>query len=177
MGSSRRGVPTGERIWSRIEKRGPDECWPWLGTQNGRGYGIHSIYLGNGKTTTIRPHRFVYEQEIGPIPADKQIDHICHSWNPDCTKGDDCPHRSCCNPAHLRAVTAQVNTDRARAAPGVRNWQMLKTHCPADHAYTPENIKLGSHGERKCRKCHAGWELERQRRKRAASGWPVGVAR
>lgn len=169
MPPSRRTAPLEQRIWSRIEQRGPDECWPWTGTQNGKGYGIFTIHIGGGKTTTIRPYRFVYEQEIGPIPPGKQIDHICHSWNPDCAEGDACPHRACCNPAHLRAVTPQVNTARIHMSTGSRrNWQTRKTHCPAGHAYTSENIKLGSHGERKCRKCHREWERERQRKKAAA---------
>jgi len=160
-------IPLADRIWSRIQKRGPDECWPWLGTQNGRGYGIHSIGLGGGKTTTIRPHRFVYEQMVGPISPGLEIDHICHSWNPSCVAGDRCPHRSCCNPFHLRAVTPEVNRGRINTEGQRKNWQTLKTECPAGHAYTPENIKLGSHGERKCRKCHNEWERKRAERKRA----------
>lgn len=166
------GTPLEHRIWMRVEKRGPDECWPWTGAQNGHGYGIFSVRIGPGnRTMHVRPHRFIYEQEVGPIPPGKEIDHICHSWNPDCTEGDACPHRSCCNPAHLRAVTRDVNMARAHmwTLTGQRqNWQTLKTHCPAGHAYTPENIKLGSHGERKCRRCHNEWERERQRKKAAA---------
>ena len=31
-------------FWARVEKRGPDECWPWLGLHNDSGYGVLSMY-------------------------------------------------------------------------------------------------------------------------------------
>lgn len=54
----------------------------------------------NGKT--VRAHRAMYEQEIGPIPRGMQIDHLCNQTD-------------CINPDHLEPVTPLVNTQRSRA--------------------------------------------------------------
>jgi hypothetical protein len=43
-------------------------------------------------------HRVSFEEFIGPIPADMQIDHRCHN-------------RACCNPKHLRVVTNKQNVE------------------------------------------------------------------
>ncbi len=44
-------------------------------------------------------HRHYYEQYRGPIPADRQLDHLCHVT-------------SCVNPDHLDPVTAAENIRR-----------------------------------------------------------------
>lgn len=78
-------------FWIKIDRRGADECWPWLASKKPRGYGQ---YMAAGKNNYA--HRLVYEIEVGPIPEGLQIDHICR-------------RRDCVNPAHLRAVTHLEN--------------------------------------------------------------------
>lgn len=137
-----------ERLWSKIDKQNPDECWPWIAGKTSHGYG--SIYF-DGKS---RPaHRIVYELTYGPVPDGLVLDHTCHNLT-GCYLGAGCPHRACCNPAHLEAVPQVVNFRR-----GDRATQPPPTHCPRGHEYTPENTRIRSNAEgrvvgRWCRACN-----------------------
>jgi hypothetical protein len=151
------------RFWPKVDRRGDDECWPWLGAKNERGYGMIAAPRepGSKRTTTLRAHRVAYELSTGEqIPRGREIDHRCHSQDSNCTLGNDCPHRACCNPAHFEITTRAENSARKR-------WRDY-THCPHGHEYTPENTKIGSRGERKCRECHRAQERARQAKKLAA---------
>lgn len=66
-------------------------CWIWLRAKGKDGYG--SIKRGK---RSHRAHRWVYEQEVGPIPEGLELDHLCR--NP-----------SCVNPEHLEPVTKAEN--------------------------------------------------------------------
>lgn len=69
-------------------------CWHWMGYKDLKGYGqVH--WRGQARWV----HRLTYAAFIGPIADRLQIDHTCR--NP-----------SCCNPAHLEAVTALENRKR-----------------------------------------------------------------
>lgn len=65
----------------------PDECWEWTGKRNGAGYGV--IRTGGANHRYTRAHRAVYEDRIGPIPADCRV--LMHT----------CDNPICVNPAHL----------------------------------------------------------------------------
>jgi hypothetical protein len=131
-----------DRLWAKVERRGPDECWPWLGATNAgpntRGGPYGKIGSG-GKHGQVRSvHRAVHELEIGPIPEGFHVDHLCG-------------FTLCCNPAHLQAVTAWENNRRS-SSPTSAN--IVKTHCPQGHEYTVENTGYRKRDlYRYCRMC------------------------
>ena len=85
-------IPQDELFWSKVDKRGPDDCWEWKGsTFAGSKYGQHKRRRKNW-----RAHRLAYTLAKGPIPDDKIVCHTC----------DNPP---CCNPAHLWLGTHSEN--------------------------------------------------------------------
>ena len=77
------------RFWSKVDRRGIDECWIWLAKRSG-GYGMFSVsgsgYAGTQRT--VGAHRFSYEIAYGAFDPKAFVLHRC----------DNPP---CCNPAHL----------------------------------------------------------------------------
>lgn len=89
-------------------------CWEWIGSISNRGYGQVGV-IGKVRST----HRVAYELLVGPISDGLHIDHLCRN-------------RSCCNPAHLEAVTPKVNAERTPNA--------QKTHCVHGHPLAGRNL-------------------------------------
>ena len=81
------------RFFSKVNKKGPNECWEWTGSRNEQRYG--QFWDG---VRCIRAHRFIWELFIGSIPDGM---YICHK----------CDNPSCCNPEHLFCGTQQDNID------------------------------------------------------------------
>lgn len=104
-------------------------CLIWTGTLSPGGYGKIKD-TENGSTRAV--HRLMYELVVGPIK--QQLDHLCRV-------------RRCASPAHLEDVSAKVNTRRGD------NYESTVTHCPQDHAYSEDNVRIGGKGERQCRAC------------------------
>jgi hypothetical protein len=143
----RRPTPE-QRLRERIDQRGPNECWPWRGGVSNHGYGYMTVH---GKR--IGAHRLIYFLTYGVMPD--MVDHTCHN-NSGCSGGNACPHRRCCNPAHLENTTNRINSLRGES---VAAHHARKTHCVNGHEFSVENTYLyvwrrTGRGRRMCKKCN-----------------------
>lgn len=135
-----------ERLWAKVNKNGPNGCWLWTGSNNGSGYG--RIYVQG----SFRPtHRVAYELAVGVISDGFQIDHLCRVT-------------LCINPAHLEAVTPQVNVLRGDTVSAKRAAQ---THCLRGHEFTIPNTRIDKLNRRVCRECDRLRAIESRRETRA----------
>lgn len=81
--------------WERVDRRGPDDCWPWTGAVNRSGYGAVQ-WRGKQRNAS----KAAYESISGEVPDGLMVCHTCD--NP-----------RCCNPGHLYVGTAKDNvTDK-----------------------------------------------------------------
>jgi hypothetical protein len=95
------------RWWSHVDRRGDSECWPWTGHIDKHGYGR----FWTGGSVGYAP-RWGYEHFVGPLPDKWMPDHTCHDPRECTVPHTECPHRACCNWAHLESVTNRVNVLR-----------------------------------------------------------------
>ena len=91
---------TPEVLWSKVDKKGENECWPWLGVKNKQGYGRVQI-----NEWSYYAHRVIYSLVYPNIiewraPKNStESGFILHT----------CDNPSCCNPKHLLVGTHADN--------------------------------------------------------------------
>jgi hypothetical protein len=126
-----------ERFWSKVDKRGPEECWPWTGAHLSNGYGsLGAVHGANQRGA----HRVAFFVAHGHWPSVAR--HTCdNKW--------------CVNAAH---IVDGSHLDNSRDAVergllpgnGFKHW----THCKHGHEFTPENTYIRPDtGQRVCIKC------------------------
>lgn len=130
-------------FWQKVDKDGPihpdlGPCWEWTGYVAKHGYG--KVVRGSVEFYT---HRVAYEMEVGPIPDDLVIDHLCRNT-------------ICVRPSHLEAVPSGINVLRGES-PLAKNAR--KTHCKRGHLLDGGNVTYRKEG-RVCAVCRR----ERDRR-------------
>ncbi|WP_237325618.1 HNH endonuclease signature motif containing protein [Streptomyces sp. CBMAI 2042] len=138
-----------ERLMAKVVKETnapahrPDlaPCWIWTGYCNPFGHGNITLSAEEGRALV---HRVTYQHAIGPIPKGLELDHLCRV-------------PSCCNPAHLEAVTHAENVRRGRGGEAARARAATRTHCTNGHAYAGENYRITPLGRRRCRVCAREW--------------------
>lgn len=80
-----------DRLWSKVEIKGEDECWPWKGARRPTGHGNFGL---NGHVTSAA--RVAYVLVNGPVEDGLDVMHSCdNGW--------------CLNPAHLSQGTRSQN--------------------------------------------------------------------
>lgn len=102
-------APLDVRLWKHVRRRGPNECWPWIGKSRIKGYGI--IKLDGTRAKTLA-HRAAWMLANGAIP---QSDN----WHGTVIR-HKCNNRLCCNPAHLEPGTQADNVADMWSANGPR---------------------------------------------------------
>jgi hypothetical protein len=108
------------RLWEKIDRKGPEECWNWTGGANDKGRG--RVKLGG---RLYSPYRVVFEIAYGLIPRVPSYHGmvIMHT----------CDNPACCNPTHLQLgrqrdnVHDMVNKNRMNAKRGTANYRALLT--------------------------------------------------
>ena len=113
-------IALAERFWPKVAGPwystpecpiGPDDCWPWSTSARagvyrvrkgrrvrvtGRDLDYGRISRGRRVEGTAAAHVVAYELTYGPVPAGRQVRHLCS-------------RPLCCNPSHLVAGTVAEN--------------------------------------------------------------------
>jgi hypothetical protein len=114
---------TASSVWDYVVRRGPRDCWPFVGTINSEGYGV--VYLDGGHRYA---HVLVCEERWGPMRPGEVVRHMCAERSSlrigmDTTAADrfEFFDRRCCQPDHLTPGSQRANAldrERARRARG-----------------------------------------------------------
>lgn len=94
---------TPESFWARVDIRGEDECWPWMGSTNNSGYGTvgwdGAVYCAHRVAAWLEGL-----VESPAAPEDKLSDQfVLHQ----------CDNPPCCNPNHFKTGTQAQNLQEA----------------------------------------------------------------
>lgn len=122
-----------EAFWSGVQRGAETACWVWIKSSRST-YG-RLVYGG----VAFSVHRLSWElHNKRKVPAGMFVCHHC-----------DTP--KCVNPHHLFIGSCQDNMlDMSHKRRGPKR---TKTHCPAGHPYSGDNLYTSPQGHRRCREC------------------------
>ncbi len=101
-----RPANTPDVLWSKVDVRGRDECWPWTGWIGSGGYGRTQI---NGRA--YYAHRVIFNLRYpNKISLEAPSDRSGHGF-----LMHSCDNPPCCNPRHLRVSTQKENMEDRKA--------------------------------------------------------------
>lgn len=83
------------RFWKYVDRRGPDECWPWKAVLTPQGYGTLNVYL-MPKLASRLTYELHHKVHLGEMCA-------LHK----------CDYPACVNPSHIFVGTRNDNTQDA----------------------------------------------------------------
>lgn len=81
-------LSTEERFWLKVDRRGADECWPWLGSKQGGEGREHGTFYSAIDGRKVPAHRVAIILSGRPMPVGAWALHLCDNG-------------TCVNPAHL----------------------------------------------------------------------------
>ncbi len=119
------------RFWSKVDKRGPDDCWPWTAAVRNAKEGYGAFWL-HGRHQPA--NRVALLLSGVPVP-DGMV--ACHK----------CDNPRCCNPAHLFVGTPKANNDdkvsKQRQAAGRRHGcaKLTPAQVAEIRSYRPPGVK------------------------------------
>lgn len=91
-------APVEDRFWRFVDRRGTNECWPWVGSKDRLGYG--HLKSAESSAGIEMAHRVSYRIHCGLLPNYSKDAVVMHS----------CDNPSCVNPLHLSIGTQWMNT-------------------------------------------------------------------
>lgn len=139
--------------WARMDfSGGVDGCWTWMGGVCGSGYPHINRPRELGGQAFV--HRWAWETTRGPIPNGMTVDHLCFNT-------------LCCNPFHLRLLTASENSANKRHQ---RKRANVSIPCPhrVNGRLPNRYLYVSPKGDRSCRACQSIRYVRWQREKRAS---------
>lgn len=95
-----------ENFWKKVDRKGDNECWLWLGGTDRRGYGLISF-----NNRMYRAPRVSIFLATGAMPCPEH--DACHC----------CDTPGCVNPNHLSACSRKQNMQDASHRRRLRSWK------------------------------------------------------
>lgn len=96
-----------KRFWAKVDVRGENECWPWTGAKNKKGYG--TIHAAGRGSPTLYVHQVAVVLDGTVIPVGKMVHH-------------NCGMRLCVNRKHLEIATYSHNNRGENRGIAERLW-------------------------------------------------------